>query len=239
MRQILCVVHQTTSNPGRVGRTLKAFGYQLDRRVPSSGDPLPQTLDPYEGVIVFGGPMSANDGDRLDYIRTELAWLDRVVVPADKPFFGICLGAQLLAKVLGAQVTPHPDGTREIGYREIIPTLAGRDALGQLKHVYHWHAEGFEIPAGGVKLASGELFPNQAFRWGDRFYGVQFHPEMTREMVEYWMEAAAEQIQLPEAQPRAEQLQGYDRHSSESQQWLEHFLPRWLHGGDRQLSQAS
>jgi GMP synthase (glutamine-hydrolysing) len=107
--KILVIVHQQNSDPGCVGQILRANGYELDIRCPSNADELPTTMDNHEGVVIFGGPMSANDSETLPFIRAELDWIP-VALEADKPFLGICLGAQLLARVLGAKVSASSPG---------------------------------------------------------------------------------------------------------------------------------
>src|SRR4029079_2237282 len=91
---VLIVLHQESSTPGRVGNALRALGYRLDIRRPRFGDPLPETLEQHAGAVYSGGPMSANDAD--DYIRREIAWLE-IPLREQRPFLGICLGAQMLA----------------------------------------------------------------------------------------------------------------------------------------------
>ena len=103
----LIVLHQETSTPGRIGYALRQRGYALDVRRPRFGDPLPETMAGHAGAIIFGGPMSAND--TVDFIRREIDWL-RVPLKEQKPFLGICLGAQMLAHHLGSRVYRHPDG---------------------------------------------------------------------------------------------------------------------------------
>src|SRR2546425_5394989 len=91
---VLIVLHQETSTPGRVGNVLRALGHKLDIRRPRFGDLLPQTLDGHAGAVIFGGPMSVNDPD--DFIRQEIEWI-AVPLREQRPFLGICLGAQMLA----------------------------------------------------------------------------------------------------------------------------------------------
>src|SRR5262245_41085844 len=110
---VLIVLHQETSTPGRVANALRALGHRLDIRRPRFGDALPETLDEHAGAVMFGGPMSANDSEA--YIRHEIDWIG-VPLREQRPFLGICLGAQLLAKHLGAKVAPHPEGVTQIGY---------------------------------------------------------------------------------------------------------------------------
>jgi len=110
---VLIVLHQETSTPGRVGNALRALGHPLDIRRPRFGDPLPESLDGHAGAVIFGGPMSANDPD--DFVRREIDWIS-VPLREQRPFLGICLGAQMLAMQLGARVAPHPQGRAQIGY---------------------------------------------------------------------------------------------------------------------------
>ena len=136
----LMVVHQENSSTGRVGASLQARGHTLDVRCPMIGHELPQDLSPYVGVVMFGGPMSAND-EHLPGIRAELDWLP-AVLRANLPYLGICLGAQMMARVLGAGVAPHPEGCAEIGYYPVQPTANGQTLFQDVMQVYHWHREG-------------------------------------------------------------------------------------------------
>src|SRR3989442_2131761 len=118
---VLIVLHQETSTPGRVGNALRALGHRLDIRRPRFGVSLPETLDGHAGAVIFGGSMSANDPD--DFIRREIDWI-AVPLREQRPFLGICLGAQMLAKQLGGRVAPHPEGRAQIGYYPVRPTPA-------------------------------------------------------------------------------------------------------------------
>ncbi|MBW4650185.1 MAG: glutamine amidotransferase [Kastovskya adunca ATA6-11-RM4] len=227
MNKILVIIHQVTSDPGLVGQILHRYGYTLDIRCPSNNDPLPLTMDDHKAVVIFGGPMSANDDETLPFIKTELDWIP-VALASGKPYLGICLGAQLLARVLGATVKPHPEEKVEIGYFPIMPTSAGRKDFAEPLYVYHWHNEGWELPAGAVSLATGETFVNQAFRYGENAVGVQFHPEMTEEMLKKWTVLGAEHLSNPGAQSRDEQLQNHAVYAIAMEKWLTDFLHCWL-----------
>ncbi|HXW41828.1 MAG TPA: gamma-glutamyl-gamma-aminobutyrate hydrolase family protein, partial [Xanthobacteraceae bacterium] len=173
---ILIVLHQEHSTPGRVGNALQQLGYRLDVRRPRFGDPLPDTMVEHAGAIIFGGPMSANDAD--EFIRREIDWVG-VPLQQDKPFLGICLGAQMLARRLGGKVFRHPHDQAEIGYYPIRPTAAGLAVVATWpERVYQWHREGFDLPAGAELLAEGDTFEVQAFRCG-RAFALQFHPDVT------------------------------------------------------------
>ncbi|HUG63042.1 MAG TPA: glutamine amidotransferase [Methylomirabilota bacterium] len=223
---ILVILHQETSSPGRVGDALVRRGYALDVRRPRYGDPLPASLAHHAGVLVFGGPMSANDPD--DYVKREIDWL-AVPLAEEKPFLGICLGAQMLAKHLGGRVFEHHAGMAEIGYYAIEPTEPGRGVVERWPaHVYQWHREGFDLPAGSTLLARGDVFENQAFRVGPAAYGIQFHPELTYAMMNRWTVRGAHRLTLPGAQARTHHFHGRRLHDEPVRAWLSGFLDAWL-----------
>ena len=222
----LMIVHQTTSITGRLGALLESRGYTLDVRCPQLGHELPDCLDGYCGIAMYGGPMSAND-DHLPGIRAELDWLPKVL-KAEKPFVGLCLGAQILARCLGAEVTPHPDGVAEIGYFQIRPMQPDCQVFPQSMHVYQWHREGFGVADGAVLLAAGDYYINQAFRYGRNAYGFQFHPEVTAEMMERWLKNGAERLKLPGAQQPPAHYQGRADYDAELGNWLARFLDNWV-----------
>jgi GMP synthase (glutamine-hydrolysing) len=225
VRKILLVVHQITSEPGLVGQILQDLHYDLEICCPAIAQPLPTTMEDYEGAIVFGGPMSANDDTTLPFIQDELNWIPSVL-DSGKPYLGICLGAQLLARVLGGQVSLHSEGVKEIGYSKIQPVSEQAELLG-LTHVYHWHQEGFEVPRSAILLAEGQVFPNQAFRYGNA-YGVQFHPEITHNMIHRWVAAVPDYLTHPGAQTLEAQLHQHLQHSTSVEKWLRVFLIQWL-----------
>jgi GMP synthase (glutamine-hydrolysing) len=229
LRPILIVLHQESSTPGRVGNALRAMGYTLDIRRPRYGDPLPATLDGHTGAVVFGGPMSANDSD--DYIRREIDWL-AVPLRERRPFLGICLGAQMLARQLGATVAPHPQGRVEVGYYPVYPTDAGRAVCSEWpEHVYHWHGEGFALPAGCELLAEGHDFPVQAFR-SDTCFGTQFHPDVTTAMMHSWTARGCVRLEQPGARSREDHFAGRAVHDVVERAWLDQFLRQWLQLND-------
>jgi GMP synthase (glutamine-hydrolysing) len=223
-RKVLVIVHQRRSNPGYVGSWLRGHGYALDMRRPRFGDPLPGSLDDYAGVVIFGGPMSAND--EHDYIHAELDLIGRTL-KAEKPFLGICLGAQMLARELGGRVFFHQRGQVEIGYHPIRPLHHGRRFAHWPSRVYQWHREGFEAPHDAIRLAEGPVFAHQAFQYGPAF-GLQFHPEMTLPMIDLWTTAAHRRLRLPGAKPRRTHIAEHQIHGPRQRLWLNHFLAAWI-----------
>lgn len=221
---MLIVLHQEQSTPGRVGRLLQERGYRLDIRRPRFGDPLPQTTANLAGAVIFGGPMSANDRD--DYIRRETDWIG-IALKENLPFLGICLGAQMLARHLGATVASHPQGHVEIGYYPLRATEAAKAELPWPDHVYQWHGEGFERPHGAELLATGDCFRNQAIRVGRAAYGIQFHPEVTHWMMCRWTTRSGERLSAPNAKSRQEHFDGRFAHDPAVRRWLDAFLDHW------------
>lgn len=225
-KPVLIILHQEHSTPGRVGQHLKAVGIPLDVRRPRFGDPLPDTLAEHSGAVVFGGPMSANDPD--DFVRQEIDWL-AVPLREQKPLLGICLGAQMLAKHLGARVSVHPEGKAEIGYYPIQPTKAGLDVCTAWpSYVYQWHREGFDLPHGARLLAKGDLFAIQAFGYGAAAYGIQFHAEVTHAMMCRWTTRGHERLSLPGAKSRLEHFADRPVYDAAIRAWLVDFLDHWM-----------
>jgi GMP synthase-like glutamine amidotransferase len=154
------------------------------------GDPVPDIRS--AGALIFmGGPMSAND--ELPYINQELE-LIRKAVSLGKPLLGVCLGAQLIAKALGARV--YPNVVKEIGWYPVHWAEAAADdpvcrGLTGSDTVFHWHGETFDLPVGAELLASSDACRNQAYRAAPGIYGLQFHLEVTPEMIADWLQQDA------------------------------------------------
>ncbi|HWZ30335.1 MAG TPA: type 1 glutamine amidotransferase [Bryobacteraceae bacterium] len=148
------------------------------------GDPMPALG--HSGLVVLGGPMSANDS--LPGLADELAMIERAL-DRGVPLLGICLGSQLIAKALGARV--YRNGALEIGWETVHLTDAGRrdpvfQGIESPATFFHWHSETFDLPPGAEWLAWSEKTRYQAYRVGSSVYGVQFHPEVTAGMIEDW-----------------------------------------------------
>jgi GMP synthase (glutamine-hydrolysing) len=228
-KPVLVVLHQENSTPGRIGHYFQSRGIAVDIRRPRYGDALPDTLADHAGAVIFGGPMSANDPDA--FVRTEIDWI-KVPLREEKPFLGICLGAQMLARQLGATVAYHPEGMAEVGYYPIRVTPAAKDVVETWPAVvYQWHREGFDLPTGAELLAEGDLFKIQAFRYGPAAYGIQFHAEVTHAMMCRWTTRGHERMTLPGAKPRADHFVDRPVYDLAIRTWLFDFLDRWRRQG--------
>ncbi|MBS0548324.1 MAG: gamma-glutamyl-gamma-aminobutyrate hydrolase family protein [Proteobacteria bacterium] len=228
-------MHQEHSRPGRVGGLLEKRGYELHRLCPNLGCNLPEDMSGYAGVVIFGGPMSANDCGTLAGIKCELDWIPKVV-EAGVPFLGLCLGAQLLTRAVGGHVAPRADGLVEVGYSAITPTAAGQAWFKGPMKVYEWHREGMDVPASCEVLAGSELYPVQAFRYRENAFGFQFHPEVTLEMKDLWTSKATESLKRPGAQPRGVHLSMHTLYDPPLDRWINGFLDRWLATDQRSVS---
>jgi GMP synthase (glutamine-hydrolysing) len=170
-------------------RDIAAETVQLDR-----GDPLPDWREP-DLVIAMGGPMGVNDEPEHAWLAGEKRWIAQAV-RSGVPFFGVCLGAQLLAASLGAEV--RTGEVPEVGVLPVTLTAEGRadpvfSLLGAEFPALQWHGDTFGIPAGAVRLAASAAYPSQAFRFGEVAYAVQFHVEVTEAMLAEWREVPAYQ----------------------------------------------
>ncbi len=194
--KVIIIKHIDIEGPGTIGDFLDVndIPYQIINVF--DGQPLPTSLSGISAVIVLGGPMNVYEEDKYPFLKQEDAFLKKVIIE-EVPTVGFCLGAQLIAKAKGAIVKKAPQ--KEIGWFKI--TLGANSPSDLLFRgfweevdVFQWHGDTFEIPSEAVKLASSELCSNQAFRIGSNIYGLQFHVEVTDEMIYQWIDAYRNEV---------------------------------------------
>lgn len=208
MKKLLVLQHVAHELLGTFNPLLKRAGFRI-RYVNFARHPDAQpSLDDYDGMIVLGGPMSVNDAGELPHLITEMRLIE-TAIKRNLPVLGICLGAQLIAKTLGAEVYPNQE--KEIGWYDVSPTRAAEnDALltdfQEHEKIFQWHGDTFDIPKTSRHLAFSTLCANQAFRYGTSVYGFQFHLEVDKPMIHRWLripENRREIIHLGQAQSAA------------------------------------
>jgi GMP synthase (glutamine-hydrolysing) len=179
---------------GLLGRVVRARGLPIVSAHAWEGDLEGLRARDFAGVVPLGGSMQSWDEGRLPYLGRQRELL-REAVDEGVPVLGICLGGQLLARALGAEV--RPSDRPEMGWLDVEPTpeAAADPLLGHLREpvgVYQWHVDVFDLPDGAVRLARSERSENQAFRYGERAWGLQFHPEVDAPLLAGWLQNYAE-----------------------------------------------
>ncbi|WP_242107934.1 type 1 glutamine amidotransferase [Luteimonas aquatica] len=198
MSRLLVFQHVAAEPLGTLDPLIRGRGHRI-RFANFEREPDAQpTIERYRGLIVLGGPMNVEDRALRPHLMTELRAIERMLA-LGRPVLGICLGAQLLAHVLGAPVCRQ--ARPEIGWYQLRTTAAGRadpvlSPLGEQAPVFQWHACRFEVPDSAVHLAATEHCPPQAFRWGEHAYGFQFHLEMDQPLIERWLATPAYRDEL-------------------------------------------
>jgi GMP synthase-like glutamine amidotransferase len=171
--------HVPFEGPGSIGPRLEARGWLVGVTRLFQDHELPNAAE-IDFLIVMGGPMSVNDEQVLPWLVPEKRFIGDMITRG-KPVLGVCLGAQMIANVLGSKV--YPNAEKEIGWFPIQSTASGHH--GRVLRfpdecvVFHWHGETFDLPAGAVQLATSAACRNQAFQFGSNVIGLQFHLETT------------------------------------------------------------
>lgn len=194
---ILAIRHVPHESLGLLSEVFAAAGVEVEfadqYAQPSQGR---VAFDPkrHRGLVVMGGPMNVDETDVYPFLATEVEWIRRAV-ETKTPVLGICLGAQLIAKALGARVYPNERGgkrVKEIGWFNVkILPAAKEDPLfhdcKQIERVFQWHGDTFDLPAGATQLARSIDCEQQAFRYGPNCWAIQYHWEITPENLETWL----------------------------------------------------
>ena len=189
MRKLLVCQHVPHEILGTLNPMLKRAGFRI-RYVNFGRHPGAEPrLDGYDGLVVLGGPMSAYDDDRLPHLAVEMNLIESAM-QRNLPVLGICLGAQLVARTLGARV--YANHIKEIGWYDVAPSdHAEQDPLFEdfdaSETLFQWHGDTFDIPSGAIHLASSRHCMNQAFRYDRNVYAFQFHLEVDEPMILRWL----------------------------------------------------
>lgn len=193
MKRVLLIQHEAFDPFGTLDPLLKREGIRI-RYVNFARDPDARpSLDSYDGLILMGGEMAVYESHLYEHIRTEIGLVEEAL-KRDLPVLGICLGAQIVANVLGAKVALHP--VREMGWSKIRLTPAGivdpvLGGFGPEEYFFQSHQDSFEIPSGAEHLAESDLCGSQGFRYGKHVYGFQFHLEIDHPTVRHWIDTPA------------------------------------------------
>ena len=223
--RVLSVNHGPSVPGGVFDEAVQAAGHVLERwSVPDGTKPDP--AESYGAVMVFGGSMHPDQDDRFGWLASEEEFL-RDVLSARIPVFGVCLGAQMLARAAGGTVKPAHEP--EIGWLDVSLTPAGTNdsvlrELPPTATVFQWHHYTFEIPPGGTELARSEAC-TQAFRLADQpAWGIQFHAEVTLPMLTAWTEEDPDELPMPPAELRAESEGAIERSNAQGRALADAFL---------------
>ena len=238
MKQAIALRHVAFEDLGNLTQILHQKDYAITYLEARPGflDEL-APLDP-DLVIVLGGPIGAYDEQDYPFLLDELRFLERRLT-ADLPTLGICLGAQLMARVLGAKV--YPGSGKEIGWSSLELSVAGQQSplrylVGEKTAVLHWHGDTFDLPSNCTHLASSSKYQNQAFACGECGLALQFHPEVTAQGLESWFIGHACEIgstpSISVAQLRADTARYAGYLSSQAPK----FWQNWLATLDERLS---
>ena len=187
--KILIVKHIESEGPGTLETFYKGRGYvpvvlelEKTRRFPAN-------IKEFKLVVIMGGPMSVYDEEKYTFLKAENTFI-KEILNEEIPYLGVCLGAQLLAKALGAKVIKAP--VKEIGWHEVRLTERGQEDIlfrnvPKTYSVFQWHEDMFTVPNNGILLSDSTNTINQAFKYGKNAYGLQFHIEATPAMIENWL----------------------------------------------------
>lgn len=225
MKTALAIRHIDFEDLGFFDAPLRRAGYEA-RYLDAGRDSLDGT-DDADLLVVLGGPMGVYEEERYPFLADEVARIARRMA-AGRPTLGICLGSQLIAAGLGARV--YPGDSKEIGFAPVTLTEGGRSsplaAITEGQAVLHWHGDTFDLPAGADLLASTDVYPHQAFAYGEHVLALQFHLEAS-EHIERWLAGHAEEIRAAGVDPE-DLRSGAARHSGALVPIADAVLTDWL-----------
>jgi len=214
---------------GNLEPVLLAEGFDVQYVDVAEGDDLPSNASSADLLIVLGASAGVYEGERYPFVATEIAFV-RSRLDSRRPTLGVCFGSQVMAASLGAEVSPGD--TVQVGFRPVVPTDAG--ASSAVRHfsgvpVLQWHGDTFTLPKGATRLAGSSDYANEAFGIENWAMAVQFHPEITADMHEEWLESDEEYVRGAGYDP-AMLRHDYDRLGPDMRRASQSFLTEWLRG---------
>jgi GMP synthase (glutamine-hydrolysing) len=224
-KRVVLVRHGDEPDDDRVVTFFRDRGIEPEIVRPYRGETLGEVDGTVVASAVYGGPFNVFDEEKHPFLHDEARWIGQCMEKG-VPLLGICQGAQQIARVLGAEVGPKPGEPTEFGYYEITPTAAGRDLFPESLFVTQSHYHTFDIPAGAEHLAGSRMFPNQAFRVGEKVYAFQFHAEVTADGFRRWQDSKWARYGRPGVQARDEQDRLLRAHDQRQHDWFMAFLDR-------------
>jgi GMP synthase (glutamine-hydrolysing) len=221
--KVLLIDHHDNFRDDLATTHLRSMGLEIVVCNPFQGDDLPTATTEFVGAVIYGGDQNVTEIDKFPFLQKEIDWIKKAI-SENFPILGICLGAQLIAHSLGAKVGPRNDNFCEFGYYEITPTAAGSEWFNGAMNVTQAHYQHYELPKGATLLASGENFPNQAYKYGEKVFAVQFHPEVTAKIFRRWQDSDWAFFGRPGAQSREQQDELINKADPIQCDWFENFL---------------
>ena len=223
------IEHWAIAEPDAGRRHLIASGFDVRVHDPWRGEALPVLSGDEAGLMVMGGPQMVSEHEQWPYLADEFRLIEQAM-KLDIPLIGICLGSQMIAHVLGATVRYADRGALSMGFYETRATDAAKGFLPETMMTLNGNAQGFDLPSGATLLATSDetVHPNQAFRHGDKVLALQFHPEVTRAILDQWQTEFADLVTRPGSRSIEEQNAGFAAHNARLKAWYQKTLDGWF-----------
>ncbi|MGB7431711.1 MAG: hypothetical protein WA921_04495 [Ahrensia sp.] len=221
MKNTVHIIENHDFGSADAGEThLRHQGYNVHIHKVWKDAPMPKLDGNTAGVMVLGGPQMVSEHEKWPHMAAEFRFVE-TVIQQQVPLIGICLGAQVIAHVLGASVRYAPDGQQLMGYYKTKPVDPKSHLFGQEMYVLNGNAQGFDVPKTAKLLAYSDetTHPNQAFTYGDTVIALQFHPEVTRDILNHWQTDYAYLLGRPGTQTIAQQDAGFVQYDGAIKAW--------------------